>query len=208
MADTKADLVDALGALNEAVLGKLDGLGEYDLRRPVTPTGSNLLGIVKHLASVQAGYFGDVFGRPWPEPMPWMTDQAPVNADMFATADEASEWVLDLYRRSWAHATETFAVVDLEDTGTVPWWPEDRRHPTLRAALVHMLVETARHAGHLDVVRELIDGRAGRFAGDPSMPSDAEIDWNGYAAEVEANAVRAAGTASGGPARGGQLPSG
>ncbi len=185
------ELVAPLESLNGAVLAKLDGLGEYDLRRPLTPTGTNLLGLVKHLASVQAGYFGDTFGRPWPEPMPWLTEQAAVNADMFATADEPSEWVQDFYRRSWAHAKETFVVRGLDDTGTVPWWPLDRRHPTLRVVLLHMTVETARHAGHLDVVREMIDGSAGRFEGDQSLPGDNEIDWPTYVANVEAEALAA-----------------
>ncbi|MGI9615640.1 MAG: DinB family protein [Acidimicrobiales bacterium] len=188
MAHEKAELIAALEVLNEAVLVKLDELGEYDLRRPLTPTGTNLLGVVKHLASVQVGYFGDVFGRPWPEPVPWLGPDATVNEDMFATADESSEWVRDFYRRSWAHANETFAVTELDERGTVPWWPQDRRHPTLRTVLVHMTVETARHAGHLDIIRELIDGQAGRFTRDPSLPNAEEIDWVAYVARVEAAA--------------------
>jgi len=192
MADAKAELIESLQRLNDAVLQKIDGLGEYDLRRPMTPTGSNLLGIVKHLASVQAGYFGDTFGRPWPEPMPWLDENAEINDDMFATASETSEQIRDFYRRSWAHALETFAVTELDDTGTVPWWPPERRHPMLRTTLLHMTVETARHAGHLDLVREMIDGDAGRHVGDPSFPSDDEIDWPGYVAKVEAAALAAA----------------
>jgi uncharacterized damage-inducible protein DinB len=187
-------LIDELARLHAAVLGKLDGLDEYDLRRPVTPTGTNLLGIVKHLAAVQAGYFGNVFGRPWPEPMPCFEPDAPINADMYATPDESSHEIVDRYRRSWQHALDTFAERSLDDTGTVPWWPEERRHPTLRAVLAHMTVETARHAGHLDIGRELIDGAVGRFDGDPSMPDD-EIDWPGYVATVEAAARAAAGDA-------------
>jgi hypothetical protein len=191
MADTKKQLVDSLGTLNGAVLGKLDGLGEYDMRRPMTPTGTNLLGIVKHLASVQAGYFGDTFGRPWPEPMPWLDQDSEINADMYALADETSDAILSFYRRSWEHATATFAVTELDDTGTVPWWPEERRHPTLRTVLIHMIAETARHAGHLDLVRELVDGSTGRFVGDQSMPGDDEIDWSAYVATVEAAATGA-----------------
>lgn len=184
-------LVDDLERLNAAVLSKLDGVGEYDLRRPITPTGSNLLGIVKHLAAVQAGYFGDVFGRPWPEPAPWFGPDAAPNADMYATADESSEWVRSFYRRSWEHALATFDALDLDDTGTVPWWPDERRHPTLETVLAHMVVETARHAGHLDILRELVDGSVGRFAGDGSM--DSELDWPAYVATVESAARRASG---------------
>ncbi|CAN5693859.1 DinB family protein [soil metagenome] len=186
--DAKTELIASLETLNEAVLAKLDGLGEYDLRRPLTPTGTNMLGIVKHLASVQAGYFGDTFGRPWPEPLPWLAQDAEINDDMYATADETSDGIRTFYRRSWTHARETSAVTELDDTGTVPWWPPDRSHPSLRTVLLHMTVETARHAGHLDVVREMIDGKAGRFADDSSMPGDDEIDWPAYVAKVEAAA--------------------
>ena len=79
-------------------------------------------------------------------------------------------------------------MTQLKDTGTVPWWPQERRNPTLRTVLLHMTVETARHAGHLDIVRESIDGEAGRFTGDPSIPGDDEIDWPAYVAKVEAAA--------------------
>ncbi len=192
MAEAKEELIEPLQRLNEAVLAKIDGLSEYDLRRPLTPTGSNLLGIVKHLASVQAGYFGDTFGRPWPEPMPWFAEDAEINDDLFATAEETSEEIRDFYRRSWVRAKETFAVIKLDDEGTVPWWPSERRHPTLRAVLLHMTVETARHAGHLDILRELVDGEAGRFVGDPSLPGESEIDWPVYVTKVESAALAAA----------------
>lgn len=194
---TQEELVGSLETLNQNVLAKLDGLDEYDLRRPLTPTGSNMLGIVKHLASVQAGYFGDVFARPWPEPMPWLAENAEINDDMFATADETSDWVRDFYRRSWIHAKETFAVTSLDDTGTVPWWPQERRHPTLRTVLLHMTVETARHAGHLDILRETVDGQAGRFAGDASLPGNDEIHWGDHVAKVESAARTAAHDPSG-----------
>src|SRR5918995_4766377 len=88
-ADPKADLCRYLRVAREALLWKLDGLSEYDVRRPLVPTGTNLLGLVKHVASVAAGYFGDTFGRPYPEPLPWMDDDAEPNADMWATVDES-----------------------------------------------------------------------------------------------------------------------
>lgn len=193
MDDAKAELIARLEKLNESVLAKLDGLDEFDLRRPITPTGTNMLGVVKHLASVQAEYFGDAFGRPWPEPMPWFAGDAEVNDDMFATADESSDWVRDLYRRSWLHARETFDSTELDATGTVPWWPPEHRHPTLHTIMVHMAVETARHAGHLDIVRELIDGEVGRFPDDGSIPGGDEIDWPTYVAKVTEAALTASG---------------
>ena len=95
----KEDLAHYLQRGRDVVLWKLEGLSDYDARRPMVSTASNLLGIVKHLASVETGYFGDVFGRPFPEPLPWMVDDAEPNADMWATADESREYIVDLYRR-------------------------------------------------------------------------------------------------------------
>ena len=116
--DPKSTLVDGLDRLNHQVLEKLDGLSEYDLRRPVTSTGTNLLGVVKHLASVQAGYFGDTFGRPFPGGLPF--DEDDPQADLYATADETSESVKEFYRASWRHSQETFAASDLDTVGQVP----------------------------------------------------------------------------------------
>lgn len=188
-ADLKTELTAQLGRLNDAVLAKADGLSEYDLRRPMTPTGSNILGIIKHLGYVQAGYLGDCFGRPWPHPIPAREPDAEVNTDMWATPEEDSAGVLAAYRESWSHALETIGTTVLEATGTVDWWPDERRHPTLATVLAHMLVETGRHAGHIDVIRELIDSAAGRYAGDPSLPTASEIDWPAYVARLEAAAA-------------------
>ena len=171
----KADLVRYLQTAREALLWKLEGLSEYDVRRPLTPTGTNLLGLVKHVASVELGYFGDTFGRPSGELLPWFEDDAEPNADMWATADESREEIVGLYHRSWKHAEATFAALPLGATGHVAWWPAERSEVTLHQVLVHMIAETDRHAGHADIVRELIDGSAGlregndNLAGDPSQ---------------------------------------
>src|SRR5262245_39254385 len=90
--------------IREAMLWKVEGLGEYDIRRPLTPTGTNLLGLVKHLAIWEARYFGEVFGRPFPGPMPQWDDTAEHGADLWAASDEAREDILDRYRRVWAHS--------------------------------------------------------------------------------------------------------
>jgi hypothetical protein len=93
--DPKADLRRYLQAAREALVWKLDGLSEHDARRPMVPTGTNLLGLVKHVASVEAGYFGETFGRPFPEPLPWLDEGAEPNADMWATAEESREQIVD-----------------------------------------------------------------------------------------------------------------
>ena len=180
--DPKDTLIDYLQSARDAIVWKVEGLSEYDARRPMTPTGTNLLGLVKHLASVELGYFGDTFGRPSGIALPWHDDDADPNDDLFLTADESREWVLGLYRTAWAHAAETFAALDLDAPGRVPWWG-DAGEVTLHQVLVHMVAETQRHAGHADIVRESIDGRAGRRPEDGNL--DAGYDWPAYVAKVE-----------------------
>ena len=73
----------------------LEGLSEYDIRRPPTPTGTNLLGLVKHVAGMELGYLGDAFGRPSGEPLPRLEAGAEINADMWATAEESREYMVE-----------------------------------------------------------------------------------------------------------------
>ncbi|MEA2476796.1 MAG: hypothetical protein QOC87_995 [Actinomycetota bacterium] len=183
--DPKADLSRYLQVARDALLWKLDGLSEYDIRRPLTPTGTNLLGLVKHIASVEAGYFGECFGFPFDEPLPWFDEGAEMNADMWATADESREQIIGLYRRVWAHSDDTIAALPLDAIGRVPWWPEDRTEVTLHRILVHMTTETHRHAGHADIVRELIDGRVGFREGNDNMPPADEEWWASYRRRLE-----------------------
>ncbi len=189
--DPKAHLHHYLQSARDALLWKLEGLSEYDARRPLTPTGTNLLGIVKHVASVELGYFGDTFGRPSGEPLPWFEETAEPNADLWVTPEEPRAQVVGLYHRAWAHSDTTIVALPLDATGCVPWWTEDRREVTLHQILVHMIAETHRHAGHTDIVRELIDGAAGLRAGSDNLPSVEEAWWKTYHAQVEA-AARAA----------------
>jgi uncharacterized damage-inducible protein DinB len=183
--DPKEDLHRYLRAAREALLWKLDGLSEYDLRRPMTPTGTNLLGLVKHVASVDLGYFGDTFDRPSDEPLPWSADDAEPNVDMWATADESREQIVGLYKRAWAHSDATIDTLALDATGHVSWWPGDRNEVTLHRILVHMIAETDRHAGHADIVRELIDGAAGLRDGDDDLAPGDQAWWDDYRSRLE-----------------------
>lgn len=185
MLTSKEVLTSYLQNQREALLWKLEGLDEYDLRRPLTGTGTNLLGIVKHVASVEYGYFGDVFGRPGAEPMPWIEDDAEDNADMFATPDQSAEWILGFYQRARQHADETIAALELEAEGFVPWWGPERGHTNLQHLLVHMIAETARHVGHADIVREAIDGSAGLSEGNANLPPAEAGYWNGYRGRLQ-----------------------
>ena len=183
-ADAKADLHRYLRAAREALLWKLDGLAEYDIRRPLTPTGTNLLGLVKHLAGVELWYFGDAFGRP-PGERPWSADDARNNADFWATADESRDQIVGMYRRAWAHADQTIEALGLDAPGHVPWWPADRQEVTLHLILVHVVAETNRHAGHADVVRELIDGAAGLQPDDDNLRKRDPDWWQNYRNQLE-----------------------
>lgn len=173
----------------EALLFKLDGVSEYDARRPVVPTGTNLLGIVKHVASVESGYLGATFGRPFGEALPWLDDDAEPNADMWATADESRDDIVALYRRVWAHSDATIAALDLDAAGQVPWWG-DRADVTLGQILVHMIDETSHHAGHADIVRELIDGAAGLRADNSNLPGESATWWASYHDRLQETAER------------------
>ena len=190
--DPKTDLHRYLQDAREALLWKLDGLTEYNIRRPMVPTGTNLLGLIKHVASVELGYFGDTFGRPSGERLPWLEDDAEPNADMWATAEESREQITGLYRRAWAHSDATIGSLALDDIGHVPWWPESRSEVTLHKILVHMIAETDRHAGQADIVRELIDGAAGLREGNDNMAPGDQAWWEGYRSRLE-RAAREAG---------------
>lgn len=183
--DPKADLSRYLQVARDALLWKLDGLSEYDSRRPLTSTGTNLLGLVKHVASVEAGYLGDCFGFPFGEPLPWFEEDAEPNADLWATAEESRDQIRGLYRRVWAHSDNTIDALPLDARGRVPWWPADRADVTLHQILVHMIAETQRHAGHADIVRELIDGSVGLREGNDNMAPGDEAWWASYRDRLE-----------------------
>lgn len=189
--DPKSDLRRYLQDAREALLWKLDGLSEYDIRRPLTPTGTNLLGVVKHLASVELEYFGPVFGRPTGVQLPWISADAEPNADMWATPDESRAEIVALYERSGQLADETIAALPLDAPGRVPWWG-DHGAVTLHRIVVHMIAESQRHAGQADIVRELIDGEAGLMPGNGNLPDGDTAWWRDYRDRVEEAARSAA----------------
>ena len=183
-ADIKGDLKRYLQDARDSLLWKLEGASEYDVRRPLVRTGSNLLGIVKHVAGVEIGYFGDTFGRPFEGWVPQFSGDVP-NADMWATADEAREAIIDFYRNVWAHSDETIEEVPLDGIGSVPWWPEERRTVTLAHVLARVTAETNRHAGQADILRELVDGAAGWLKGNGNLPEEGPEWWDRYRETLE-----------------------
>jgi uncharacterized damage-inducible protein DinB len=181
--DMKATLVGYLQAERDTVLWKVQDLPERDLRMPMTASGTNLLGLVKHLAGIEAEYFGVCLGRTV-EPMPWWDDGTEPNADMWATADEPVDQILGLYRRATAEANAVIDELELDATAHVPWWePPDT---TLHRLLVHMIAETARHAGHMDILRETVDGRLGLLEAVPNLPDVDEEWWRAHVHRLRA----------------------
>ena len=185
--------------IRATMLWKLEGLGEYDVRRPLTPTGTNLLGLIKHLTITEAWYLGEVFGRSFPERFPWQDDAADERtddaklaalfdhklqlADMWATEDESRADIVDRYTRMWVHSDATIAALDIDAPGRVPWWP--RPDVKLFNILVHVLTETNRHAGHADILREQLDGTVGTEAGSAALHGRDPAFWESHRATIE-----------------------
>jgi hypothetical protein len=175
--------------IREALLWKLDGLSEYDIRRPLTPTGTNLLGLIKHLATWEARYFGEVFDRPFPEPLPRWDDEATEGTDLWVAEHETREEITSFYRRVWEHSDATISALPIDAPGHVPWWP--RPSVKLFNIMVHILTETNRHAGHADILREQLDGAVGT---DPHSTASQEYDaayWADHCAKIEQAATAA-----------------
>jgi hypothetical protein len=183
--DPKSVLHHYLTSAREALMWKLDGLSEYDVRRPLTPTGTNLLGLLKHLAGCEVGYFALTFDRPFEPNLPWLSEDAEDNADMWATAEESRDDIVGLYRRVCDHSDRVIAELDLDSPGVVPHWPDDRARTTLHAVLVHMIAETQRHAGHADIVRELVDGSVGLRREHANLPHGDAAWWRNYHDKLE-----------------------
>lgn len=177
----KTVLQDYLRATRALLLAKLEGLSEYDRRRPLVPSGTNLLGLVKHLTGIEYVYLGTSVGRPPAGVLPWEADGSVwEGADMWAKPEESTEYVTGLYREACAHSDRSIAELDLEHPAEVPHWPEGKRSTTFGALLVRVVDETAHHAGHADIVRELIDGQGGQDAGMLD-----EAGWSAYFTTIQ-----------------------
>jgi uncharacterized damage-inducible protein DinB len=152
--DEKTSLRIALQRHRDVVLWKIEGLDDDQLRRQMTPSGTSLLGLVKHLAAVEYSWFGTTFGRET-EPLPF--DEQDPEADLRITPDEATADVVDFYKRAWRASDQAIDEIGLDELGTA-WWGDQ---VSMRWVLIHELEETARHVGHMDILRELIDGATG-----------------------------------------------
>ena len=179
--DTKGMLRRYLQQTREALVWKVEGLSEREARLPRTPTGTNLLGLVKHAAAVECGYFGETFGRTWLGEPIWDEDDPQV--DFYALPGETKDGIVTLYRRVWAFADETLDALPLDALGTVAWWPPERAEVTLERVLFHVITDLARHAGHADILREQLDGATGLAVDRTNMP---DLDWAAYNSKLTA----------------------
>jgi uncharacterized damage-inducible protein DinB len=158
LTDEKALLRRYLDAQRNHILGALDGLSDEELRRPVLPSGWTCLGLVKHLTLADERYwFRCIVGG---ESTDYFPDEP--GGDWLVAPDEAADQVIGAYRDEIDRANELIrnTALDAPPAWRDPLWEEwGRDFPDLRFILLHMIVETATHAGHLDAVRELVDGR-------------------------------------------------
>ena len=190
-----ADLHRYLQQARDGLVSKLDDLDEFDIRRPMTPSGTNLLGLVKHLTGVELGYLVESAGRPTEIKLPWNEDGSVwESGDMWAKPDESREYLVDLYKSVWRQSDDSIEQLALDAPATVAWWPEERRETTFGHLLVRVVAETAQHAGHADIIRESIDGRGGR---DHDDVGNADW-WNTYVGKIQtaADTFRATGSQS------------
>ena len=176
-----ADLRRYLQQGRDALLRSLDGVSEYDARRPLMPSGTNLLGLVTHVAGVELGYLVESVGRDAPV-LPWNADGSVwEGADMWPLASESRGYLVDLYRSVWALSDAAIADLPLTAPATVAWWPQERRQTTFGHLLVRVVAETAQHAGHADILREGLDGQGGRDHDDQGD----EATWSRYVARIQ-----------------------
>lgn len=177
-------LLRYLDSRRSAIFWKLAGLTERELRLPRTPTGSNLLGIVKHLALVEIGYI-ELAGRPSGYTFREYDDDAPPNEDMYARAEESAADVARLYQEAGRLTRAAVAETPLETPVHVPWWGA-KAETTFGRVLVHLLSETAQHSGHIDILRELADAEVGLLEDASNVPDEwAQADWESYVARLE-----------------------
>lgn len=185
--DVKAELHSYLRGARETLVWKLDGLGEYDIRRPHTPTGTNLLGLVKHSTATHLGYFGEVFGRSSTASTTRYSGDAGPAAEFWATPDESRDDIVNGYRDAWNSSDATISELDLDAVGNVWWWGD--APVTLHHILVHVTADTQRHAGHADIVRELIDGSVGMLKGVDNLHIRDPAEQQRFRDRVEAAAA-------------------
>lgn len=149
----------------DAVLAIIKGLDEAQLNMPVLPSGWTPIGLIRHLAGAEAMWFQWVVLGTRPQ-VTWSDgiDDPPYDPEAPFTSEHSSAAVIEQYRRQCAMSNEILRSRDLDTAllGELDFdWPGESI-TDLRWVVLHMIEETARHAGHLDAARELLDGVTGR----------------------------------------------
>ncbi|WP_159614074.1 DinB family protein [Glutamicibacter sp. JC586] len=177
MDNSKELLREYLNDARDAVLYKAQGLSEQAARTPLTPTGTHVLGVVHHLAITEYGYFGPCLGRQVDNPyVQELLEIDDPQADFLPPAHLSANDIIDLYRQAVDYCEAGIDSLPLDAPAEVPWWNR-RRHTTLEQLMIHMIAETSRHAGHLDIVREQLDGFTGLRAQSPNLPPYSQDQW-------------------------------
>lgn len=174
---TAERLREYLNDARESILFKAEGLSEELARRPMTPTGTHIVGVVHHLAITEYGYFGQCLNREVDND--YVAQLLVIDdpqADFLPPAHLDSQDIINLYRQAIAFADDGFDSLELDSPAQVPWWVKNR-NTTLERLMVHMIAETSRHAGHLDIVRELLDGKAGLRPEAMNLPQYTAQQW-------------------------------
>lgn len=178
MDELKDTLQTYLGNSRGALLWKTEGLSDKDLTRPMVGSGTNLLGLIQHLGFIEYGYFVRCLGFTVDDRhYDALVESPDESADMWVAAETECDEVLAFYQRSIEAANRNIAALPLDAPATVPWWPEGHRDTTLLRLLLQMNVETARHAGHADILRESLDGATGMREKNTNMPSYDAGEW-------------------------------
>lgn len=151
-----------LDRAHDAVLAAVEGVGEFDQRRPLTPTGTSMLGLIRHLVIVEHGYLVRLPGRHCP-------------------AMETVEEPLELYARVAEASAATLRELPLDTPVAVPWWSEAAA-TTVGVLALHVIAETSEQAGHLEILRELLDGA------NAVRPEELGEEQRGYIAKIQAEA--------------------
>ncbi|CAN5584125.1 DinB family protein [soil metagenome] len=152
----KEVLTGFLDHYRATILAICEGLSDEDLRRPMVPSGTTLLGMIKHLAYVERGWFQETVAGKRVE-FPFDLDEDP-EADLRVEQEETTQEILDLYRAESARSRQIIEAASLDDLVKGEKRSADYN---VRWVIVHMIEETARHAGHADIIREQLDGSTG-----------------------------------------------
>jgi uncharacterized protein DUF664 len=152
-------LLAFLHAQRDAVLAIVAGLDEEAWHRSIVPSGWTPAGLVEHLGGAEWHWFQGVVAGASPEPPPGDEDLPPYDPTAAFVSDLPSAEIIDFYRDQCSQSDAVLAVTPLSARPRGKHGDPDSEPPDVRWVVLHMIEETARHAGHLDIARELLDGQ-------------------------------------------------